>query len=89
MRVSPERIWQSPPGVRLGSSNAVVTRGLPRHAVTYLFRTTGQVLGVSLSGTILQAVLQKKLQERITGAGAAEVSSATALIPLQLNAVVV
>ncbi|KAF7981627.1 hypothetical protein HWV62_32712 [Athelia sp. TMB] len=41
--------------------------------VTYLFRTTGQVLGVSLSGTILQAVLQKKLQERITGAGAAEI----------------
>jgi len=41
--------------------------------VTYLFRTTGQVLGVSLSGTILQAVLQKKLQERITGPGAAEI----------------
>jgi len=39
--------------------------------ITYLFRTTGQVLGVSLSGTILQAVLQKKLHERITGPGAA------------------
>ncbi|KZP24647.1 vacuolar amino acid permease [Athelia psychrophila] len=41
--------------------------------VTYLFRTTGQVLGVSLSGTVLQAVLQKKLQERITGPGAAQI----------------
>jgi len=42
--------------------------------VTYLFRTTGQVLGVSLSGAILQAVLTKKLQERIRGPGSAEVS---------------
>ncbi|KAH9482854.1 Multidrug resistance protein fnx1 [Psilocybe cubensis] len=40
--------------------------------ITYLFRTTGQVLGVSLSGAILQAVLLQKLKERITGAGAAE-----------------
>lgn len=46
-------------------------------AVTYLFRTTGQVLGVSLSGTILQAVLQKKLHERIAGPGAAVVSPAS------------
>ena len=42
--------------------------------VTYLFRTTGQVLGVSLSGAILQAVLTMKLQERIQGPGSAEVS---------------
>jgi len=35
--------------------------------ITYLFRTTGQVLGVSLSGTILQAVLLRKLRERIQG----------------------
>lgn len=49
----------------------------PPFAVTYLFRTTGQVLGVSLSGTVLQAVLQKKLQERITGPGAAQVSFAS------------
>jgi len=41
--------------------------------ITYLFRTTGQVLGVSLSGTILQAVLRKKLQERIRGPGSAEI----------------
>ncbi|PPQ77335.1 hypothetical protein CVT25_010917 [Psilocybe cyanescens] len=40
--------------------------------ITYLFRTTGQVLGVSLSGAILQAVLLQKLRERITGPGAAE-----------------
>ncbi|KIM91030.1 hypothetical protein PILCRDRAFT_160549 [Piloderma croceum F 1598] len=41
--------------------------------ITYLFRTTGQVLGVSLSGAILQAVLIKTLQERIRGPGSAEV----------------
>ena len=41
--------------------------------ITFLFRTTGQVLGVSLSGALLQAVLTKRLQERITGPGAFEV----------------
>ncbi|KAI0269230.1 vacuolar amino acid permease [Gloeopeniophorella convolvens] len=40
--------------------------------ITYLFRTTGQVLGVSLSGTLLQAVLLSKLQQRIHGPNAAE-----------------
>ncbi|KAF8916857.1 vacuolar amino acid permease [Mucidula mucida] len=43
--------------------------------ITYLFRTTGQVLGVSLSGAILQAVLLQQLRERITGPGSAEVSA--------------
>jgi hypothetical protein len=33
--------------------------------VTYLFRTTGQVLGVSLSGAVFQAILLQKLRERI------------------------
>ncbi|KAL5530624.1 hypothetical protein ACEPAF_6882 [Sanghuangporus sanghuang] len=33
--------------------------------ITYLFRTTGQVIGVSLSGAVLQAVLLKSLHERI------------------------
>jgi hypothetical protein len=33
--------------------------------VSYLFRTTGQVLGVSLSGTLLQAVLLSKLRQRV------------------------
>lgn len=48
--------------------------GLPtnRLAVTYLFRTTGQVIGVSLSGAVLQAVLLKALKTRITGPNAAE-----------------
>jgi len=41
--------------------------------ITYLFRTTGQVLGVSLSGAILQAVLIKQLQQRIQGPGSAEI----------------
>jgi len=41
--------------------------------ITYLFRTTGQVLGVSLSGAILQAVLLQKLRERISGPDAAQV----------------
>ena len=42
------------------------------YIVTYLFRTTGQVLGVSLSGTVLQAVLLRKLRERIHGPAASE-----------------
>lgn len=41
--------------------------------VTYIFRTTGQVLGVSLSGTLLQGVLLSKLQQRIHGPNAEEV----------------
>jgi len=41
--------------------------------ITYLFRTSGQVLGVSLSGAILQAVLVRKLQQRIQGPGSAEI----------------
>lgn len=43
--------------------------------VTYLFRTTGQVLGVSLSGALLQSILAAKLRERIHGPGAFEVST--------------
>ena len=39
----------------------------------FLFRSTGQVLGVSLSGALLQAVLTNKLRKRITGPGALEV----------------
>ncbi|KAG9002808.1 hypothetical protein FRB94_003611 [Tulasnella sp. JGI-2019a] len=42
-------------------------------AVSYLFRTTGQVIGVSLSGALLQSLLVKHLRERITGPGAAEI----------------
>ncbi|KAI0346735.1 MFS general substrate transporter [Trametopsis cervina] len=41
--------------------------------ITYLFRTSGQVLGVSLSGALLQAVLTTKLRERITGPHAVEI----------------
>ena len=43
------------------------------HTVTYLFRTTGQVLGVSLSGTVLQAVLLRTLRSKITGPNSEEV----------------
>ncbi|KAJ7086722.1 major facilitator superfamily domain-containing protein [Mycena epipterygia] len=49
--------------------------------ITYLFRTTGQVLGVSLSGAILQAVLLQKLRERIQGPGSAEVGFPPITIP--------
>ena len=49
--------------------------------VLFLFRTTGQVLGVSLSGAILQAVLTKQLQKRIKGPGAFEVWSSPSLQP--------
>lgn len=38
-----------------------------------MFRTTGQVLGVSLSGALTQAVLQRELEQRITGPGAQDI----------------
>ncbi|KAJ3761646.1 major facilitator superfamily domain-containing protein [Lentinula raphanica] len=41
--------------------------------ITYLFRTTGQVLGVSISGAIFQAVLLQKLRMRIQGPGSMEI----------------
>ncbi|KAG8869819.1 hypothetical protein FRC20_000814 [Serendipita sp. 405] len=44
--------------------------------ITYLFRTTGQVLGVSLSGTIFQTVLMSKLREKIQGPNAPEIIEA-------------
>lgn len=41
--------------------------------VAYLFRMTGQVLGVSVtSGVLLQSILVKELHKRITGPGSAE-----------------
>lgn len=40
---------------------------------TYLFRTTGQVLGVSASAVVLQAVLVAKLRARITDSNSAEI----------------
>ncbi|KAI0786360.1 MFS general substrate transporter [Abortiporus biennis] len=53
--------------------------------ITYLFRTTGQVLGVSLSGALLQAILTNKLRERIQCPDAAEIIEAirhsTSIIP--------
>ena len=42
-------------------------------SVSYVFRTLGQVLGVALSGAVLQAILQKELSARITGKGAEKV----------------
>jgi hypothetical protein len=41
--------------------------------VTYLFRYTGQVLGVSLTGAALQSILLTKLRERIQGPGAIDI----------------
>lgn len=43
--------------------------------ITYLFRTTGQVLGVSLGGTLLQNILLSKLRQRIHGPNAEELIS--------------
>ena len=43
--------------------------------MSYLFRTTGQVLGVSLGGALLQYILTKQLRKRITGPEAFEVRS--------------
>ncbi|PVG04171.1 MFS general substrate transporter [Serendipita vermifera] len=44
--------------------------------VTYLFRTTGRVVGVSLSGTLFQAVLLKKLRETMPGPDTAKIIEA-------------
>ncbi|EGG05049.1 uncharacterized protein MELLADRAFT_37062, partial [Melampsora larici-populina 98AG31] len=42
-------------------------------ALTYLFRYTGQVVGVAISGAILQNVLVRELHARITGPGSLEI----------------
>jgi hypothetical protein len=47
--------------------------------VTYLFRTTGQALGVSLGGAVFQSVLLRKLHDRIQGPDSARVSLFDAL----------
>ncbi|KLO12822.1 vacuolar amino acid permease [Schizopora paradoxa] len=53
--------------------------------ITYLFRTTGQVLGVSLSGAALQALLLRSLRQKITGPHAGDIIEAirhsTSIIP--------
>jgi hypothetical protein len=61
--------------VATGSKAVILVRKayLKPSTVTYLFRTTGQVLGVSLSGTIFQAVLVTRLRETMPGPNAAEV----------------
>ena len=50
-------------------------------AVSYTARMTGQVLGVGVAGAILQAVLSKQLNQRITGPGADEVASLVLVAP--------
>ncbi|KAG0144241.1 hypothetical protein CROQUDRAFT_660198 [Cronartium quercuum f. sp. fusiforme G11] len=45
--------------------------------LSYLFRYTGQVVGVGLNGAILQSVLVNELEHRITGPGAAEMIEKT------------
>ncbi|KAG9103605.1 hypothetical protein FRC06_009615 [Ceratobasidium sp. 370] len=53
--------------------------------MSYLFRTTGQVLGVSLSGALVQAILVSSLRKGITGPGSEEIIQrirhSTAVIP--------
>lgn len=41
--------------------------------MSYLFRSTGQVIGVSLSSAIVQSILASDLPKRITGPGSAEI----------------
>ena len=71
-------VYKEDTSVAIGSTSLfrVLSRSpiLTCFIVTYLFRTTGQVLGVSLSGAILQAVLLEKLRQRIHGPDAVEVS---------------
>ena len=55
-------------------------------SMSYLFRNTGQILGVSLSGMLLQSVLKQQLRETITGPDAEEIINRirheTSYIPL-------
>ena len=46
-----------------------------------MFRTAGQVLGVSLGGAILQAVLLQKLRARIHGPNSEEVREHIFILP--------
>jgi hypothetical protein len=42
-------------------------------ALSYLYRYTGQVVGVALSSAFLQGILTSQLRRRITGPNAADV----------------
>ncbi|KAN0060279.1 hypothetical protein ACQY0O_007608 [Thecaphora frezii] len=44
-------------------------------SMSYMARTTGQILGVSCSGTLLQALLKQQLRLRIRGKGAEDIIS--------------
>jgi hypothetical protein len=51
---------------------------LIRHfAVSYMFRTTGQVIGVGITSSIAQSVLTKQLTRTLTGPDASEVCHST------------
>ncbi|KZT62381.1 MFS general substrate transporter, partial [Calocera cornea HHB12733] len=52
--------------------------------ISYLFRTTGQVLGVSLSSAVVQGLLNHYLHQRITGPGAREHELTAPARPTQL-----
>lgn len=60
----------------INSTFVANTASVPREdmatavGAVYLFRTTGQVIGVSLSGTLFQAILIKQLRERMPGSNA-------------------
>ncbi|KAE8265518.1 hypothetical protein A4X09_0g6625 [Tilletia walkeri] len=43
--------------------------------MTYLFRSNAQVLGVALSGVLLQTILKEQLRQRITGPNADQIIS--------------
>jgi hypothetical protein len=47
-------------------------------SISYLFRSTGGVIGVSLVSTVFQGNLKNYLEESITGPNAKEVSGSTA-----------
>jgi hypothetical protein len=68
--------------VATGSEFCLYPHDFSKHSVvTYLFRTTGQVLGVSLSGAILQAVLLQQLRIRIQDPNSAQVGFSANHIP--------
>ncbi|SJX60740.1 related to VBA1-Vacuolar Basic Amino acid transporter [Sporisorium reilianum f. sp. reilianum] len=54
-------------------------------SMSYMARNTGQILGVSVGGTLFQALLKRQLRQRITGKGAdkiiSEIRHRSAIVP--------
>ena len=62
-----------------------VVKSTNERLVSYLFRMSGQALGVSLSGALVQGVLTNQLRKKITGPGSYEVCVCVCLIVFNVS----